>query len=339
MNQENLSRTSSATSTAGESPTSTERIQDQLLVSPNNDTNQNGFKRFSLGDLELTVLSDGYFWQSPVYPFVAPLAQPDAVEAALEAAFRPTNTIDFSLNILVVKSQDRLILLDAGTGVFAEPAQGHLLKSLAQAGFKATDFTDVILSHAHVDHIGGLIDTHNKLVFSNADMYIAKVEYDFWQQATLNDFQRSPAYQMEDFVRQTITNIQRVLNILAPKLQFIDFNQGLHGIFSFELAPGHTPGHTLTTICSKDEKLLYIVDLVHSDAVLFAHPEWGFFGDTDIEQAVSSRMKILQQLSTSKVKAFAYHLPWPGLGHVRQKETGFEWVPDVYATPWYFSKN
>ncbi|GAB3219587.1 MBL fold metallo-hydrolase [Spirosoma arcticum] len=286
-----------------------------------------------LGDLELTVLSDGYFRQSPVYPFIAPLAQPDEVNALLEAAFRSTDSIDSALNILVVRSKDRLILLDTGMGIFAEPTQGHLSESLADAGFEATDFTDVILSHAHIDHIGGLVDTQNTFVFSNADIYIAKAEYDFWQQATLDDFQRSPAYQMEDFVRQTITNVQRVLSLLAPALKFIDFNKELHDIFSFELAPGHTPGHTLTTIRSNEEQLIYIVDLVHSDAVLFAHPEWGFFGDTDLQQAVASRIEILQQVSTSKIKAFAYHLPWPGLGHVRQKETAFEWVPDVYATP------
>ena len=287
-----------------------------------------------MGDLELTILSDGYLRQSPVYPFVAPLAQPNEVNAVLKAAFRSTDSIDSAMNILVVKSKDRLILLDTGMGVFAGPTQGHLAKSLADAGFKTTDFTDVILSHAHTDHIGGLVDKQNTFVFANADVYIAKVEYDFWQRAALDDFQNSPVYQMKDFVEQTITNIQTVLNLLAPKLKFINFNNGLHGVFSFELAPGHTPGHTLTTIRSKDEELLYIVDLIQSDALLFAHPEWGFFGDTDLQQAVSSRLKVLQRLSTSKTRAFAYHLPWPGLGHVRQKETAFEWVPDVYATPW-----
>lgn len=333
MNRETLLETSLTASTVEQSPTPTEWTQDQLMDSPKNDTEPNGFKRFSLGDLELTVLSDGYSRQSPVYPFVAPLAQPNEVNALLKAAFRSTNSIDSALNIMVVKSKDRLILLDTGMGVFAGTSQGHLSKSLADAGFKATDFTDVILSHAHTDHIGGLVNKQNTSVFSNADIYIAKVEYDFWQKATLTDFQKSPAYQMKDFVRQTITDIQTVLNLLAPKLNYIDFNKGLHDIFSFELAPGHTPGHTLTTIRSKDEKLIFIADLIQSDAVLFAHPEWGFFGDRDLQQAVASRIKILRQLSTSKVKAFAYHLPWPGLGHVRQKETAFEWVPDVYATP------
>lgn len=314
------------------SSTQTEKAQEVSVAPPTNEQTK-GFKRFSLGELELTVLSDGYFRQSPVHPFIAPLARPEDVEAMLKVAFRSTDSIDSAMNIVVVRSQDRLILLDTGMGVFADSTQGRLSEGLADAGFRATDFTDVILSHAHTDHIGGLVDAQDKLVFSNADVYIAKEEYDFWQQATLDDFQRSPAYQMADFVGQTITNSQLVLNLLTPALNFIDFDNGLHGIFSFELAPGHTPGHTLITIRSKGKQLIYIVDLVHSDAVLFAHPEWGFFGDTDLQQAIASRIRVLQQLSTSKVKALAFHLPWPGLGHVRQKETAFEWVPDVFATP------
>lgn len=315
------------------SPASTEATQNTPASSTTNEHKPNGFKRFALGDLELTVLSDGYGRQSPVHPFLAPLAQPDEVSNLLETAFRSTEWFDSALNVLIVRSKDRLILLDAGTGVFAGPTQGYLRQSLAMAGFDAADFTDVILSHAHTDHIGGLVDEQDQLVFANADLYIAKVEYDFWQRATLEDFRNSPVYQMEDFVQQTITAIQRVLNRLTPTLKFIDVDNGLHGIFSFEVAPGHTPGHLLTTIRSKGEILMNIVDLVQSDAVLFAHPEWGFFGDMDIQQAIVSRIDVLQRLSASNVKAFAYHLPWPGLGHVRQKESAFEWVPDVYATP------
>lgn len=314
------------------SPTQIEKAQAVSVTPPTNEY-PNGFKRFSLGELELTVLSDGYIRQSPVHPFLAPLAQPDEVSKQLEAAFRSTEVLDSALNILVVKTKDRLILLDAGLGTFAGPTQGYLLQSLASAGFTAADFTDIVLSHAHIDHIGGLVDAQHQLVFDNATIYIAKVEYDFWQQATLADFKNSPVYQMPDFVHQTITNIQTVLNLLASRIQFIDINNGLYGIFSFEIAPGHTPGHTLITIHSEGESLLNIVDLIQSDAVLFAHPEWGFFGDADIQQAIESRVTILKRLSALRMKTFVYHLPWPGLGHVRQKGAAFEWVPDVYAVP------
>ncbi len=292
-----------------------------------------GFRQILLGDLELTVLTDGYIKQSPVHPFVAPLGTAEAVKSLLEENFRPTDYIELSLNVMVVKGNNKLVLLDTGMGIFAQATQGQLMKSLAAAGFKVADFTDIILSHAHTDHIGGLIDAKNNLAFPNAALHIAKTEYDFWQRATVEDFKNSPLYKMQDFVKQTITGIQKVFKSVKPKLQFFDLEKGLHNTFYFEIAPGHTPGLTMTTIKSKNEKLMSIADLIHSDALLFTHPEWGFVGDTDIQEAVASRVKMLQYLTDNKIKTFAFHLPYPGLGHVRQKDKTFEWVPEVFATP------
>lgn len=292
-----------------------------------------GFKQFMLGNLELTVLSDGYIRQSPVYPFMAPLASAEAVKALLEENFRPTDYVEIGMNVMVVRSKERVVLLDSGTGVFATEVQGRVLNSLADIGLKPSDITDIILSHAHLDHLGGLVDKQGKLTYGGADIYIAKAEYDFWQKATLDDFKNSPVFKMADFVREVIKNIQGVFKSIQPKLKFIDLQNGLHSIFSFQLAPGHTPGLTMTTISSKNEKLIYIADLIHSDVLLFPHPEWGFVGDTDIQQAITSRINMLQQLATDRTKTFAYHLPYPGLGHVRKKDKAFEWVPEVYATP------
>jgi glyoxylase-like metal-dependent hydrolase (beta-lactamase superfamily II) len=333
MNRRSLLIKSLAAGATSLFPLSTLLAQEQKMASPTNDNKPTGFRQFLLGDLELTILTDGYIKQSPVYPFVAPLATAEAVKTLLEANFRPTDSIELALNVMVVKSKDRLILLDTGMGIFASSIQGRLLTSLADAGFKASDFTDVILSHGHPDHIGGLVDKQSNLVFANADLYMATIEYNFWEQATVEDFKNSPLYKMQDFVKQTISGIQNVLKTIQPKLKFIDVEKGLHDIFSFQLAPGHTPGLTMTTITSNNEKLTFIADLIHSDALLFAHPEWGFTGDTNIQQAVASRIKMLQQLTTNKTKTFAYHLPYPGLGHVRKKDNAFEWVPEVYATP------
>ena len=222
MNRRKLLKTSLAAGIVGQWSLPNLIAQGQRMASPASDSKPNGFKRFSLGDLELTIVTDGYIKQSSMYPFVAPLAQPNEVKALLEAAFRPTDSIEFAMNVMVVKSKDRLILLDTGLGVFAGPTQGWLLKSLPEAGFKFSDFTDVILSHGHTDHIGGLVNKQDNLIFSNATIYIAKPEYDFWQKATVKDFEKSPLYKMQDFVKQTITGVQHILKLITPKLKFTD---------------------------------------------------------------------------------------------------------------------
>ncbi|MGY0035625.1 hypothetical protein [Pedobacter sp. NJ-S-72] len=86
-------------------------------------------------------------------------------------------------------------------------------------------------------------------------------------------------------------------------------------------------------VFSGKEELIHIADLIHSDVLQFPNPEWGFSGDTDLLMASKTRRAILTQLAANKTHTLAYHLPWPGLGHVRKKDNGFEWVPDVFLTP------
>lgn len=225
-------------------------------------------------------------------------------------------------------------MLDTGLGTFADPAtQGLLPKSLAGAGLVAEDFADVLISHAHPDHIGGLVDKQGNQPFTQANIHISKTEFDFWQRATKEDFKKSPLYKMPEVLAHMIPGIQKVLTTIQPRVKFIDVQKRLYDLFTFQLAPGHTPGLTMTTITSKNEKLVAIADLIHSDALLFAHPEWTSSGDTDLQQVAASRVKILQKLAASKVRTFAYHLPWPGLGYVRPAGKAYEWVPEVFATP------
>lgn len=234
------------------------------------------------------------------------------------------------MNVLLVKTKNKLILLDSGMGIFADQITGFLLKSMEKAGFFPKDITDVFISHAHPDHIGGVIDKENRAVFPNANIFISKIEHDFWMNATLKDFSNSILKTLPEMLDQIIPSIQNVLKSIQPKLNFYDFNTTLYDHFSFELAPGHTPGLTVMKITSGNEKLMYIADLIHSDIILFPHPEWGYFGDTDLDVAIQSRKRLLQQLAETKTKAFAYHLPWPGLDFTKKKSAGYEWIPEVF---------
>ncbi len=293
-----------------------------------------GFKRLTLGRLELTILTDGHILTSPVQPFVAPGIDPALVTKTLAAHYRPTTSIDLAMNVVLVQTPTRLVLLDAGLGVFADGTgqNGWLLRSLAEAGVAPAAITDVILSHAHPDHIGGLLDQQQQLVFANATYHIARPEFDFWLQPA-PDFSRSELRHQPAFLADVLKGIRHALDVIRPRLRFLDLARPLYDCFTFELAPGHTPGLTLTTISSGPEQLTYIADLIHSDALLFAHPEWGFSGDTDLRLAATTRRRMLQQYATTRRRILAYHLPWPGLGYVAPQNAAFAWVPEVFATP------
>jgi glyoxylase-like metal-dependent hydrolase (beta-lactamase superfamily II) len=290
-----------------------------------------GVKKIKLGDLDLYILTDGFIHEENLDSF-APRGNVSELKTILKDNFRPESSINMAMNVLLVKTKNRLILMDTGMGIFADARTGFLLKSLKRAGFSPSEITDVFLSHAHPDHIGGVVDKQNKLVFPNAQLFISKIEHDFWMQATIKDFNNSALKSQPDFLNQVIPGIQNILKTIKPKLKFYDLDKTLFENFSFQLAPGHTPGLTLVTIASGNEKLLYIADLMHSDIVLFPHPDWGYFGDTDLDIAIASRKKILEQLAENRSRAFAYHLPWPGLGFTKKKGGAFEWIPESFMS-------
>ncbi|PUB27540.1 metallo-beta-lactamase superfamily protein [Elizabethkingia sp. YR214] len=291
-----------------------------------------GYKKIQLGTLELYILSDGYIRDTDIDGF-APRADVKELKKLLRDNFRSEEYIDMAMNVPLVKTEKRLILMDAGMGIFADENTGFLPESLAKAGFKPEDITDVFISHAHPDHIGGLIDKAGKLVFPNAVYFINKTEYDFWMQATIKDFANSALKNKPDFLSQIIEGIRKILTAIKPKIKYYDFNTPLYQYFSFVQAPGHTPGLTLCKIKSQNEEILYMADLIHSDALLFPHPEWGFSGDTDLDLAVESRKKMLSYLADNKLQGLGYHLTWPGTGYAQKSQNAFRWFPKAYFAP------
>ncbi len=300
--------------------------------SPVQENDLSGFKKIMLGALELFILTDGYLHEENVDSF-APRSQVSELKKILKEHFRPEDYIEMALNILLVKTKDRLILLDAGMGIFADERAGFLLKSLNKAGFSVKDITDVFISHAHPDHIGGLVDEKGNLVFSNAGYFISETEYDFWMNATLDDFGNSALKDQPELISQMISPVQNILKTIRPRLTFFDLNQELYGHFSFQAAPGHTPGLTMTTISSGKEKLICIADIVHSDVVVFPHPDWGYFGDADLDIAIQTRISVLRHSSETEMRVFAFHMPWPGLGFTGKAGQGFKWIPEGFMHP------
>ncbi|MDM1557324.1 MULTISPECIES: MBL fold metallo-hydrolase [Chryseobacterium] len=300
------------------------------ILSQKTEDDLSGFKKITLGELELFILTDGYIHEENLNSF-APRGNVAELKKILTDNFRADHYIDMAVNILLVKTKEKLILMDTGMGIFADKRTGFLLKSLEKAGFSAKDITDIFLSHAHPDHIGGVVDKQNELVFPNAAIFISKIEHDFWMNASIKDFNNSALKVHPEMLNQIIPALQKVLKAIQPKLKFYDLNKTLYNHFSFQLAPGHTPGLTITTISSGNEKLMYAADLIHSDIILFPHPDWGFSGDTDLDIATTSREKFLKQLADTKTRAFASHLPWPGLGFTKIKAPGFEWIPESFT--------
>ncbi|MFT4224275.1 MBL fold metallo-hydrolase [Dysgonomonas sp.] len=292
-----------------------EEISEHVLADLVSMKNQRGFTAFNIGDIECIALSDG-FVSLPAQPSIAPHISANLVANELTKGFRKDNIIDYPINVLLIKKDSRLILIDAGQG-YANRNAGKLVGYLQSMGIQPSQITDIVISHAHTDHIDGLIDSNGKSIYSNATIHVSRVEVEFWESLD-NDFANS---------------INNVFAIVKPQIELFEDGAVIHGFIKNEIAPGHTPGHVICTIFSGTEKLVAINDLV-LDVIILTHPDWGSGFDSNFEQAISTRKNILFQLSENKQLVWGSHMPYPGIGYIRKNdEHSYEWTPKFISSP------
>lgn len=291
---------------------------------------KSAFHRFTLGDLELTIVSDGHIVFDPKQPILAPGIAEEKVNKVLEEHFLPTGYVDIAMNVLVIKTADKTILIDTGAGSTMGDSSGWLPGNLQIAGISAADVTDIILTHAHSDHIGGLLDAQGALIFPNANVYLTKAEHDFWLGENV-DLSKSKLGNKEWFVDFSVKIIKEVKDTLGSQLHLVDDDTELFDFLKLIPAPGHTPGHVAIQLSSQGESLFHLGDTTHTHVLLFAHPEWGFEADYDFAQGVQTRIHLMAALADKKCRAFSFHLPFPGLGHVGRTGNGFRWIAETFT--------
>lgn len=291
-----------------------------------------GFQQMRIGDIEAVILSDGYIHLSPIQPSMAPDISPKVLSDYLNADNKNTESLDLAMNMLLLKKDDKFILFDTGEGKGGEPMGGWLKDNLEMIGVSPEQITDIVITHAHPDHVGGLLDSNGKCIYPNATIYITKIEYDFWMGEN-PDFSKSRLKDAE-MVATMVKHIRNTLIALQPQIKLVADKDVLLGCIEVELAPGHTPGHIISTIFSNNEKLVAMADIVHATSILFTNPRWGTSFDYDFDLAIETRLAVLKKLSAENALIFGYHQPYPGIGRIRKiADESYEWVPADFATP------
>jgi len=274
---------------------------------------------FKIGNFECLVISDGDFAIPHHEIFTnAPVSQVE--QLLFKHGFKPGG-IAIQATCLLVKTGQKLVLLDTGFGADFEPNVGKLAENLQAEGIKPADIDIVILSHAHLDHMGGNTDAEGKPIFSNARYIISRGEWEFWtwepNLASLREDSFKQAQIMK--VRKNLLPIQNRFNIIDYETEILP---GIKAI----AAPGHTPGHMMLAISSGNEQLLCTFDVTHYPFQL-EQPDWYFVGDIIPERAVLTRRQVLNRASTDKVLVMACHFPFPGLGHIMKDGEVWTWQP------------
>lgn len=278
--------------------------------------------RFRVGDFEAFVLFAGFMEVKPQRP-------PEAGEAAFAAAFAaalaelgPPANLFYPFNVLLLRRGAERILIDAGPPK-TEGKPYHLLASLATLGLAPADITHVVLTHAHFDHSGGLLDAARKVVFSRATHLCLPEEIDFWtsEHPDFSELRMDPKH-LWPHARQVFAHVPFARIGAANPLPV-----GLTPI----LSPGHTPGHLTLRIESRGEVLHHVSDLTHHAGLWLPHPQWSLISDSHPAQAVRTRTAAFRALAASGERVFGFHLPFPSLGRIATEGDRFRWVPE--ATP------
>jgi len=277
------------------------------------------FYRFPLGDAEITVVSDGPLPLGP--PKGTFVGVPDEeVKKMLSDNFLSPDNVVLEQNSPIVNTGDKLILFDTGMGTAKNfgPTTGRQQKSMKEAGIKPEDIDAVVFSHAHIDHIGGVVDESGKVLFPNAQYYIAQSDVDFWTDES------KAGGPLKDFIVHARKNLMPVRDRLVF---FKDGQEFLPGIQAIS-APGHTVGHTIFTVTSNGKSFVYLGDLTHHPVLLLEKPRMQFSYDTDPKQAAETRVKLLDMIAANKIPVMAYHYAWPGVGHIAKTAEGFHYYPE-----------
>lgn len=256
-----------------------------------------------IGAIELTTLADGemgYDFERLCGRF--PNVPPNSLrEVALAAGTDPDAQTTY-FNTALIKASDTLILVDAGNQA------GATVACLASLGVKPEDIDILLITHAHGDHIAGLLEADGStLRYPNARHLINRAEWDFWLAREQAPF-------------------GAILRKVEARIEFVDLETPIvNGVQPIPLY-GHTVGQVGLRIESGGETLIHAADLVHSETQ-FAQPDWTIKFDTDPDQARATRHALFAQLADEGTTTLFYHMPFPAIGNVTRAGAAYAWQP------------
>jgi glyoxylase-like metal-dependent hydrolase (beta-lactamase superfamily II) len=286
-----------------------------------------GWYRYKVGDMEVTVVTDGTT-SGPLPPTYVANQQKDAVNDALGASYLPKEKATHVYTPIVVNTGQKLVVIDTGLGpgLFEQSkgAVGQFQSNLAAAGIDRNAVDVVIISHFHGDHINGLLAADGKPAYPKAEVMVPAGEWKHW----MDDANMSKAAGTP--VEGNFKNSRRVFGALGNKVtQYEGGKELVPGITSIA-TPGHTLGHSSHLLTSGSGRVLVQADITAGMATLFVrNPDWHLAFDMDKPLAVQNRRKMYEMALAEKMPVQGFHFPFPGLVYVEKDGTGYRLVPTV----------
>ena len=285
-----------------------------------------GVYRQTHGPLRVTALFDGVV-ALPRSMLIG--VAPERIESLLHQRYVPEDEkgVQTAVNAYLVHSNGRLVLVDTGTAQCFGAGLGQVLGNLRQAGYAPEAVDAVLITHAHPDHLCGLLDDQGRKAYPNAQVWLSRADAAYW----LDPASEAGA---PDMLRPLFGMARRAVAPYEAAGQLRRFGPGdaLPAGVAALPTPGHTVGHVSYLFdAGAQAPLLVWGDVVHYHAVQLAQPDAAFEGDSDRPQAIASRLALLARAAGQGWWVAGAHMPFPGLGHVRPEGGAYAWVPAEYA--------
>lgn len=265
----------------------------------------------------LTTVSDGHLTLPRSMMFGS--FPPEELTAILDrtridpAQYRP------ACNVSIYRDGTNTVLFDVGAGPDFMGSTGKLPTALAALGISPEDVTHILFTHAHPDHLWGVLDDFDDPLFVNASHHFGRTEWDYWWNPETVD--RIGADRASFAV-----GAKRRMKIIEQQVEFIDNGQIVLPGITAQASHGHTPGHLAFAVTGSSTAAMVVGDAIGNPHVAFARPDWHSPSDQDPEAGARTRARLLDQLATDQMRLIGFHLPGNGIGRVEKTGSHYHFV-------------
>lgn len=274
----------------------------------------------SLGDAALTTVSDGSLTLPGSFIFEPmPKAELSSILSDFDVS---AEQITRECNLALYRNGTDTVLFDVGSGPDFVPSAGEIVDSLDAIGVAPEDVTHVVFTHAHPDHIWGLLDDFDEPLFYEASYMMGRTEWDYWwNPETVNTIGEARA--------AFAVGAKRRMAAIEDSIELFDDGQEILPGVAAVSSPGHTPGHMSFEVRQGTNAALVLGDAIGNHHVAFRKPDWESVSDQDQQRAVQTRKMLFDRIINDNLKIAGFHLPDGGLGRVEKAAEGYRYISET----------
>ncbi len=271
----------------------------------------------ALGSATLTTVSDGNL----ILPgeFIFSTMPQDELSPILAEYGVSADSVTPECNLALYRDGTNTVLFDVGSGPDFVPSAGTIQDGLDAIGLAPDDITHVVFTHAHPDHIWGLLDDFDEPLFYDATYMIGRTEWDYWwNPETVNT--------IGDARAAFAVGAKRRLEAIEDSVLFFDDGDEVLPGISAVSTPGHTPGHMAFEVRQGSDAAMVLGDAIGNHHVAFRRPDWASGSDQDADTAIASRKMLFDRLTNEQMSVVGFHLPDGGIGRAEVDGDGYRFI-------------